>query len=204
MGSYLAVDFWGWEIKIGKRPSGKAGYRMVRVPKGSCKGPRVLLDSECSLVYSNDAVVIVLSSSHLGAGRNRWQTWSISGSSGWGVDAWNRWRKERYSKVVDLRDTSLWGAGLREANLRGANLWWANLKGAMAVRGSAEHDHAHGLNARPGGVEDRRPFGPGPLPREELTARASEWRWQAPGAPSRSAQRERRHARPGPGTGSAE
>ena len=51
-----------------------------------------------------------------------------------GVEAWNKWRKDKPKIRRDLTDANLTEANLTEANLRKADLGYASLTGAVLER----------------------------------------------------------------------
>ena len=55
-----------------------------------------------------------------------------------GVEAWNKWRKDKPKIRRDLTEANLFGANLRKANLFGADLRGANLRKADLAEANLE------------------------------------------------------------------
>lgn len=69
----------------------------------------------------------------------------------YGVDVWNKWRREHSDQTIDLRDAclekvDLQGFDLQFARLRGANLEGANLYQANFYRANLIAANLHGAN----------------------------------------------------------
>ena len=65
-----------------------------------------------------------------------------------GVEAWNKWRKDKPKIRRDLTDANLTEANLTEANLRKADLGYASLTGAVLERADLKEANLFGVNLR--------------------------------------------------------
>ena len=65
-----------------------------------------------------------------------------------GVEAWNKWRKDKPKIRRDLTDANLTDVNLTEANLRKADLGYASLTGAVLERADLKEANLFGVNLR--------------------------------------------------------
>jgi uncharacterized protein YjbI with pentapeptide repeats len=65
-----------------------------------------------------------------------------------GVEAWNKWRKDKPKIRRDLTDANLTEANLTEANLRKVDLGYASLTGAVLERADLKEANLFGVNLR--------------------------------------------------------
>ena len=65
-----------------------------------------------------------------------------------GVEAWNKWRKDKPKIRRDLTDANLTEANLTEANLRKTDLGYASLTGAVLERADLKEANLFGVNLR--------------------------------------------------------
>jgi uncharacterized protein YjbI with pentapeptide repeats len=65
-----------------------------------------------------------------------------------GVEAWNKWWKDKPKIRRDLTEANLTEANLTEANLRKADLGYASLTGAVLERADLKEANLFGVNLR--------------------------------------------------------
>ena len=65
-----------------------------------------------------------------------------------GVEAWNKWRKDKPKIRRDLTDANLTDVNLKEANLRKADLGYASLTGAVLERADLKEANLFGADLR--------------------------------------------------------
>ena len=65
-----------------------------------------------------------------------------------GVEAWNKWRKDKPKIRLDLTGADLTEANLTEANLRKADLGYASLTEAVLERADLKEANLFGVNLR--------------------------------------------------------